>query len=337
MERQEVLDNLKTMFKVLLNSQANNVDIDIYLKKPYLFSTENLSYLRSFKDNLSKDKNILTVLGSGDQVLASTIFGAVNFTTFDYNELQYPVYELKKAAALNLNVSQYNNFLLKTGNKKFFSPIIFNTLKKDLPAGLDEYWQTIISNINLSNEEDIAALFKAGIHICKDNLKKEFLPYIRTNKDYYNLNDNLEKIKLKHYKSTLIDLKNTLTDETFDFINLSNILDNVCYVSDESNEEIGNNIDVIKNVLYERLNPDGVIILDYVFGNSKNDLKENNIENKKPSNYNEKAKEIFNRRNRKLYNMLNDKFEINTLELPTTGLYNVKCGNRDTVIYTKKK
>src|SRR5574344_2777305 len=57
-----------------------------------------------------KDKNVLTVTGSGDQILYSILLGARNVDNFDINFLSYYMLELKLAAIKVLDVKEYLNF-----------------------------------------------------------------------------------------------------------------------------------------------------------------------------------------------------------------------------------
>lgn len=54
--------------------------------------------------------NVLTVCGSGDQVLSSILYGAKKVDTFDSNKLAYYNLKLKLAVLKTLEYEEFINF-----------------------------------------------------------------------------------------------------------------------------------------------------------------------------------------------------------------------------------
>ena len=101
----------------------------------YTFTTENINgYIKYF--NL-KNKSLLTVGLSGDQLLNAYYYGARDITLFDINPYaKYYVY-LKVAAILSLTYDEFQSFFFKYGldnnsNRDVFSPNLFNKMKSIL-------------------------------------------------------------------------------------------------------------------------------------------------------------------------------------------------------------
>ena len=102
----------------------------------YTFTTENISgYLKYFD---LKDKTLLTVGSSGDQILNAYFYGARDITLYDINPYaKYYIY-LKVAAILSLDYKEFQYFFFKYGlneygnkeynNKKMFLKETFNNL-----------------------------------------------------------------------------------------------------------------------------------------------------------------------------------------------------------------
>ena len=77
----------------------------------YIFTTESLS---SYIDKLKvKNKDILTVTGSGDQLLNLALNGAKTVDNFDINKNAYYFVQLKLAALQSLNYDEFLNFFVR--------------------------------------------------------------------------------------------------------------------------------------------------------------------------------------------------------------------------------
>ena len=81
----------------------------------YSFTTENLAgYAQALP---FKGAGVLTVSGSGDQIIAAYMNGATEVTGFDINLLSGLFSELKLAAMLGLSFEDFKGFLLKEESK----------------------------------------------------------------------------------------------------------------------------------------------------------------------------------------------------------------------------
>lgn len=113
----------------------------------YSFTTENIAgYIKYFD---LKDKSLLTVGSSCDQVLNAILFGCKDITVLDINKFVKYYYYLKVAAILNLDKDTFMKFLGNNGNNKDeYMKDIFAKIKNTLIM-LDEesyiFWQTLIN------------------------------------------------------------------------------------------------------------------------------------------------------------------------------------------------
>lgn len=104
--------------------------------KIYSFTTENISGYIDYFD--LKDKSLLTVGSSGDQILNAFYNGARDITLFDLNEYaKYFVY-LKISAIMSLSYEEFKLFFFTRSvnpfkeNKSMFSKEIFMKLQENL-------------------------------------------------------------------------------------------------------------------------------------------------------------------------------------------------------------
>ena len=88
----DIVNDAKKAMYYLNEDYDNAVKVPSKLKRGYFSTNESLKYIKSFD---IKDKDVLTVCGSGDQAFISLINGAKKVDAFDNNPLQYYILELK--------------------------------------------------------------------------------------------------------------------------------------------------------------------------------------------------------------------------------------------------
>ena len=129
------MDSFETnLSKALSMCDGSFVHLTEY-SKMYTFTTENISgYLKYFD---LKDKSLLTVGSSGDQILGAYYHGARDITLFDKNNnCKYFIW-LKIAAILSFDYETFKNFFFEHSfsaydNDKMFDMELFNKLKPTL-------------------------------------------------------------------------------------------------------------------------------------------------------------------------------------------------------------
>jgi len=123
----------------------------------YPFTTKNIA---GYIDNFDlKDKSLLTVGSSGDQVLNAILKGCRDITVIDINPYTKFYYYLKVAGILNFNLNEFKSFFrykeypnVFVDNEKVFSLDLYQKLKDDLRI-LDYesyiFWDELFSNHKL--------------------------------------------------------------------------------------------------------------------------------------------------------------------------------------------
>lgn len=209
----------------------------------YLFSNENLFYYENFFMNNQK---VLTVTGSGDQVLTAILYGAREVDTFDSNKLAYYNLMLKKYALLSMD---YNELLDFYNVRKDISYL--RRYKKIAESIIEDdvryFWQQILNQ----DKYNFSYCF-LGFGEDFDILKKR-IPYI--NKEYFEkIKIMIPECKINYKNIDIFEIPNEFTQK-YSFINLSNILQ---YIVDKQSY-----IDFIKNLATNNLIDGGSILLNY--------------------------------------------------------------------------
>lgn len=220
--------------------------------KIYPFTDE---FLKKYYINLD-NKNILTSLGSGDQVFNAILAGAKEIDAFDNNMYAFYYFKLKEAFIKYLSFDEYIDN--RYGNKKTYMKVR-DTLKNETKNFFDYIFLELLNdheyllNLSLFHELNINIM---------DNLDK-FNNYM--NEESFNiLKNKLNDTNINMYLSHVFGI--TSLDKKYDRIflsNLSNYLDSMNKFMKTVNKLYNNN-----------LNEDGIIYLGYSYDGDKHEKSE---------------------------------------------------------------
>jgi len=209
----------------------------------FRFSNENISkYYKLYNFN---DKDVLTVIGSGDQALAALYKGAKKVDVFDINKLSYYLLMLKKYAWKSLT---YNEFIT------FFNPAtklsIIDELYKKINIkddNIKSYWDLIFKNSYY-----FYFLF-IDTNVSMDKIKKT-IPYLKDENEYNILKKIIDDVNFNYIGGDLKDIIYNINSK-YDYINLSNIID---YIDDKKKAKT-----IYTKFFNKILKKNGICILEY--------------------------------------------------------------------------
>ncbi len=211
----------------------------------FRFTNENISEYYELFDFENKD--VLTVIGAGDQALSAIFKGAKNVDVFDINKLSYYFLNLKKYAIKNISYEEYLK-LFNPITKLKDSEIMYEKVSSNIDdKNVKEFWDYVFR----SNYVFYYLFFDTNSSI---NRVKRNVPYLESEENYNILKQRIETSKIKYVGGDLTELVQTL-DKKYDYINLSNIID---YFDDKV--FAGKLYSIIFNNL---LNKDGMCMMEY--------------------------------------------------------------------------
>lgn len=223
--------------------------------KVYMHTTENIKDFLSCFD-LNK-KRVLTVAGSGDQLLNAYALGATLVDTFDINPLAKCAVDLKISALKCLSYEEFIHFFFSNFPEFFSEGLyakIYPLLNQDTKVLFDTFFQ------------------KFGV---KDSIKKLYYqmnPSLKKMKQmnlyleeyyYYVLKENLKNKGVNFIESSIQDLRANITT-SYDMMLFSNISDSINSIY--TDDALKNYLRLIHS-LTKKLNKDGVIETGYIYGN----------------------------------------------------------------------
>jgi len=185
----------------------------------YIYATEMVAhYYKPFK---LEDKRVLTIIGSGDQVLNAMFYGAKEVIGFDINRNSLFLTELKISAILVLSYKEFLEFFSHT--KEGFSHILYLKMKDFLSKEAEEYFGSLYENVE-GGELGASEYFRDRSKFIK-NKEREINAYLEDNTAYEKMREILEHARPVLYVENILTLNENkkISDKKFDIINLSNV------------------------------------------------------------------------------------------------------------------
>lgn len=182
----------------------------------YRITNENMT---SYYEHLKGKKKILTVIGSGDQILNSILAGSREIDCFDITVFaEYHLF-LKMASIMALSEEEYKEYFFSNNREVLFSDDLYSKVRERLNGKYREFWDGLYNYFD-GIEIGESLLFRQDFYTKK--MAVSYNPYLQG--DNYNKLKSIllnEGIKIK---TSVLDITKTKFDDKYDLINLSNIL-----------------------------------------------------------------------------------------------------------------
>ena len=230
-------------------------DIDNKFKYIYPFTTENIAgYINQFD---FKDKSLLTVGSSGDQVLNAILHDCKDISVIDLCPFAKEYFYLKKAAIEVFNREEYLNYFCymiynkKHNNHNAFCKYEYNKIREVLNTYDEEvayFWNTLYNHYKgLRLRKRLFSLDEISI-----NYLSILNEYLISDIAYQELKNKKEKINVSFEVGNIFNVDIL---RRFDYINLSNIFD---YSSFDKFKKL---IDK----MIKCLNDNGILLIAYLY------------------------------------------------------------------------
>ncbi|MFH1307439.1 MAG: DUF3419 family protein [archaeon] len=253
----------------------------------YVYATEMIS---SYYPMLGlKNKKVLTVCGSGDQVLNAYFFGASKVIGFDLNKRCKLITKLKIAALSELDYKDFLKFFGESKVNQGFDYNIYVKLRNKLDRKTKNFFDKLYGEFNLDGKKLARSRYFRQRDYFKSVSKTAINSYIKNIGAYNKMEVIARKIRLEFICE---DLKNIaknrrVAKEKFDIINLSNVPNYFTgkFFKEQTRDRVMWVYDNIFLELRKRLSKNGKI---FYYGYSPADYP-NNIASKIPpisKNYN---------------------------------------------------
>lgn len=239
-------------------------DVPERFRRIYAFTTENLSgYLPQLE---KKAGAVLTVLGSGDQLINLALLGRRDITCFDINPAAVFFAELKLAAIRLLSFEEFLAYLERSETRaSSFSYKCFLRLAPLLSAAAREFFEGCYQ---ANHFEGVAtrnsALFNASFDSAGSY--RRFNLYLASEKAFLKAREALDESRISFLVSEARNLASCLKEKMYGEVFLSNLADHCAKAG--AGSEVGS----LKSFVHETveplrkiLSPEGHLLAAYVY------------------------------------------------------------------------
>lgn len=198
----------------------------------YIYATEGVSsYYSILKIN---NKKILTVCGSGDQVLNAYFFGAKEVVGFDLNKRSEFITRIKIAAVKELSYEEFLKFFGENYTGASFDYSLYKKIRRNLDKKTIVFFDSLYKKHNFKGKKSVKSEYFRQREDVRLDIKKINL-YLRNEKNYLKLRHILKNIKFKFVGSYLWGINEYKVKGIHFEILRCICLDNKCNVCHSSN------------------------------------------------------------------------------------------------------
>lgn len=205
----------------------------------YKFSNENIS---SYFHYLQNKEKVLTVIGSGGQIINGILAGTRDFDCFDISVFpEYYLY-LQLASVLTLTKEEYLEYYFSDDRDVLFCDELYDKISPALKGKYKEFWDTLYmfdDGIDIYN----SLLFKNDLFFRRNIIENN--PYLQEN-NFEKLRSILQEESIR-IKPMVADVTASSFPTSYDLINLSNILTYHFKSIEEYVEFFSNNLPLKEN------------------------------------------------------------------------------------------
>lgn len=182
----------------------------------YKFTNEDIT---SYFEHLKNKENILSVIGSSNQILNAILAGTNSIDCFDISVFPQYYLFLQIASIISLSKEDYLKYYLSSDREQLFSDYLYEIISKNLQGKYKQFWDSLY-------------MFDDGIDIYEsllfrqDFFNKETViernPYLQDNN--YEKLQNILRFQNIDINPITANIMNAKFNKPYDLIILSNIL-----------------------------------------------------------------------------------------------------------------
>ena len=251
-------EKIERMMQAMLAKKTGDDSLKLKgFERFYLFTNEHLNVFLKRID--VREKRVLTVGSSGDQILYSLLNGAREVVCVDVCPFAEYYYNLKVACIKNLSYEEFVQ--LVDASENILSPEVYRKISHDIYGESREFWD----NLYLEGFNHYEFL------INRANVKLMGNAVYMNNKSEYNKLQNILRVPqaVLFLEADIRELPEILHEEDkYDVMLFSNIIQYAHSWNGGQTQECGEyQFLTIMKKLVKNLNPNGVMQIDYAYKN----------------------------------------------------------------------
>ncbi len=174
---------------------------------------------QDYADYFIGKNKILSVIGSGDQILSSIFNGVREIDAFDISVFPKYFLFLKMAAVKTLSLGEYLDFFYEACNVAEVYDEMYERIREKLDYVTQEFWDGLF---NFFDWQDIynSTLFSSEAYMVATAVNQN--KYLQSEAFYQELRTKIDDVVIRTYEGDIFELVGNLSS-TYDLVYLSNI------------------------------------------------------------------------------------------------------------------
>lgn len=212
-------DDIVKAQRIVSGADYNFGNKDMFHDTSAVYKVSN-EKVQNYVEYLSNRDRVLSVIGSGDQILNCIFNGTKEIDAFDISVFPKYFLELKMAAIKALTIDEYIDFFYEVTNLDeiyedmyakitvFFNPIVL------------EFWECLF---NFFEWKDIynSTMFSSEPYMARTAINQN--KFLQSEEEYNELKTLLNDVKINYYEGDILELASNLNN-SYDLVYLSNII-----------------------------------------------------------------------------------------------------------------
>lgn len=226
-------DDIVKAQRIVSGAEYNFGNTNMFHNSSAVYKISN-ERIQDYEKYLRKRNKVLSVIGSGDQILNCILNGTKNIDAFDISVFPKYFLELKMAAIKALTVDEYIDFFYEVTNRDEVYEDMYYRIAVYLENDICEFWDSLF---NFFEWKEIynSTMFSSEPNIASNAINQN--KFLQSEEEYNRLREELDNVKITYYEGDILELSSYLRD-SYDLVYLSNI---VYYCNkDKYREMLGN-------------------------------------------------------------------------------------------------
>ena len=226
-------DDIVKAQRIVSGAEYNFGNTNMFHNNSAVYKISN-ERIQDYEKYLRKRNKVLSVIGSGDQILNCILNGTKEIDAFDISVFPKYFLELKMAAIKALTVDEYIDFFYEVTNRDEVYEDMYYRIAVYLENDMCEFWDSLF---NFFEWKEIynSTMFSSEPNIASNAINQN--KFLQSEEEYNRLREELDNVKITYYEGDILELSSYLRD-SYDLVYLSNI---VYYCNkDKYREMLGN-------------------------------------------------------------------------------------------------
>lgn len=212
-------DDIVKAQRIVSGAEYNFGNSDMFHNSSAVYKISN-ERIQDYQGYLKNRNKVLSVIGSGDQILNCILNGTKEIEAFDISVFPKYFLELKIAAIKSLTIDEYIDFFYEVTNRDEVYEDMYYSIAAFLEPNVLEFWDSLF---NFFEWKEIynSTMFSSEPYMARTAINQN--RFLQSEEEYNRLRESLDNVKITYYEGDILELSSYLKD-SYDLVYLSNIV-----------------------------------------------------------------------------------------------------------------